>query len=120
MSFCSICTSERGPFTQQMLDGRRITVCAACDEPAIEKRGIERGYEPTGGLLKTEQAIEGARRVMGAEEYERRSHLIDVFGLQPWTANDNVENELRAYEMESRRIMERNRNTWAPNGRRKR
>ncbi len=45
-TFCSICTSTRGPFSAQTLDGRPVMVCAACDEPAFEKRGPERAYEP--------------------------------------------------------------------------
>ncbi len=79
-TFCSICTSTRGPFSSQTLDGRPITVCAACDEPAFEKRGPERGYEPTGGLLVRADATAGARRAMGDEAYERAVDIDEEHG----------------------------------------
>lgn len=82
MSSCAICTSRTGPFTPQPL-GRNnalVPVCAACDEPAFEKRGPERGYEPTGGLLDADELSTAKRRVMGDETYERQSKLDEEWG----------------------------------------
>ncbi len=81
--FCSICTSTRGPFTTQQLDGHGVTVCAACDEPAFEKRGPERGYEPTGGLLTRDVVTQAAKKLLGEERYARIMAEEDELGRTP-------------------------------------
>jgi uncharacterized small protein (DUF1192 family) len=48
VSFCAICTDDRGPFTRRPLgkDEALVDVCRDCDEePAKIKHGPERGYE---------------------------------------------------------------------------
>jgi hypothetical protein len=46
-------------------------VCSSCDEePAREGHGIERSYEPTGGLLSPNESTAGVRRALG-ENYEK-------------------------------------------------
>lgn len=85
MSHCAICTSSRGPFTSQPLgkNNALVSVCAECDEPAFEKRGPERGYEPTGGLPTFAQGRNAVARVIGRQADSRPSRTADEARRRP-------------------------------------
>jgi hypothetical protein len=82
-SFCALCASERGPFVQRPLgrDDAMVAVCASCDGDMPAARPIERGYEPTGGLLSGAESTRGARKAMGERNYEKSAHLEMHAGL---------------------------------------
>lgn len=73
-SFCAVCTRSSGPFVQRPLgkDDALVTVCHACDgDRPSQPRPVERGFEPSGGLIDRSASSKGARRAMGDERYER-------------------------------------------------
>ena len=105
MSHCAICTSSRGPFTPQPL-GRNnalVPVCSACDEPAFEQRGPERGYEPSGGLLKAGELTASMRSVMGDAEYERQMRDADEYGRASAPATEEADRLIREHNYENTR-----------------
>lgn len=65
--FCAICVSERGPFKSAPLGkgDAMVRVCADCESPIIEGHGVERGYEPTGGIPTAREMEAGMCRVLG-------------------------------------------------------
>jgi hypothetical protein len=86
VSFCAICTSPRGPFVREPLgrDNALVSVCSECvTEPARAETGPDRSYEPTGGLLKTEDAVAGARRAMGDERYDIAHRIEEQYSRSP-------------------------------------
>lgn len=57
MSWCAICTSERGPFERRPLGkgNALVLVCRECDEePAKVRLGPERGYEEREAMSNAE------------------------------------------------------------------
>jgi len=80
---CAYCVSRPSTHT----DDEGYACCDRCEsEPAIERRGIERGYEPSGGLLNRDESTAGCRRALGDERYERDASLDDDWGRQPHVA----------------------------------
>jgi hypothetical protein len=67
VSFCAICTSERGPFSIQPLGkgNADVAVCADCNDVTPAAYDSERGYEPSGGLPTIAQVVAAAKRVLG-------------------------------------------------------
>lgn len=105
MTYCAICTSERGPFTAQPL-GRNnalVPVCAACDEPIFTRTGPERGWEPSGGPLHQSELTAAMRRVMGDAEYERQTEFEDAYGRKGAHALGDDEYAIRDFHFETQR-----------------
>lgn len=84
MSLCAICTSARGPFTQQPLGkgDALVSVCGDCDEPVIVRGDNWRGYQAQGGLLTPQQSSDGVRKALGAD-FERIMDLDENIGRAP-------------------------------------
>ena len=119
MSFCAICTSERGPFVRRPLGKRNaeVSVCTDCDtEPPIAY-DADTHYQPSGGLLGLDETIAASRRVMGEAEYLRQGRLEDERSRAPAPALSKAELDLRAYDAESIRRISVNRRTWDPHNR---
>ena len=75
--FCANDCEHAGPFVER--DG--YVFCVRCvTQPACERRGPERGYEPGGGLLSVTDSRVGARRAMGDAEYERTTRMDSMLG----------------------------------------
>lgn len=85
-------------------DSEGYPCCDSCDyEPAVEGHGIERGYEPSGGLLTAIEAGEGARRAMGKERFERDTYVDKHLGIRPSPRLDQAELDERIIVRENQR-----------------
>lgn len=113
---CANCGDR--PATHREDTAPYYTSCDVCDEPATEEHGVERGFEPNGGLLTAAEVREAGKRMVGEENWERDTY--DILQMQRGTSYRPTldEREMAAYQAESRRHIEVRRNTWAPNGRR--
>lgn len=74
---CAYCVSRLSTHT----DDEGFACCDRCEsEPAIERRGVERGYEPSGGLPTHD---EGARACRNDPAYQRAARLDDEWSRTP-------------------------------------
>lgn len=85
--------------------GPLYQLCDACELPAREGHGIERGYEPTGGFLTAAEVRAAGKRAIGEERWERDTADFLEVQRAPLPARDPVDVALEqvAYET-SRRI----------------
>lgn len=122
MTCCAICVSDKGPFTSQPIgrDNAIVKVCFACDQPVFTRTGLERGYQGGAGpsAPNREAMTVSMRRMMGDERYEQLTKLDEECGRMTTPAMSDDDREDMLYQLESKRIIETRRNTWAPNGRR--
>lgn len=109
MTFCAVCTSDRGPFVARPL-GRNdalVSVCVSCDSDtprARRRRPIERGYQPAGGLLSRAEIDAGGRRLLGDEGWRQANELEVQSGMSPSESRID-EHDAIAFRIEtSRRI----------------
>lgn len=100
MNHCAICTSTTPPFTPQPL-GRNnalVPVCAACDEPAFEKREPERGYEPSGGVLSREEMAAACAKLQADPRWTRAAMLDEEHSRTPFRGTGPVADKPRRAE----------------------
>ena len=79
LSFCAICTSERGPFVSRPLgkNDALVAVCAECDEEPMHVRlGPERGYEIREGVSAA-TIRERASRLIPNEGWKRMDFMFN-------------------------------------------
>ena len=84
-SSCAICTALDAALKLVQIDAGDplVAVCHRCnDEPAVEKRGPERGFEPNGGLLTVEESRAAAHNMKGVN-WERDTREILDLGRAP-------------------------------------
>lgn len=83
--------------------GPLYDLCDECELPAREGHGIERGYEPPGGLPTSAEAARGVRRAMGAERYEREAEADKRRGQRPSPAADPGDRDIVGFRQETDR-----------------
>ena len=101
MTFCAICTSERGPFFQRPLgkDDALVSVCRDCDEDApIATYGPERAYEGAAAAPTHVEMTKALRRLQGDERYERESAFNRE--LSPIGQSEATKERIRKYRRE--------------------
>lgn len=80
-AFCRNCIDRPATHVGRIdLTGVTYELCDACELPAVEKRGPERGYEPNGGLPTEKETRAAARHVVGEERWDRETR--DVLQMQ--------------------------------------
>ena len=103
--FCAVCTSDLAPFSREPLgkNDAMVLVCVACSTHAIRVvDGPHRGYEPTGGLLRVEDARDGMVRAIGRETAERAGRIEDEMQRSP-SVSDWKDRDMIEYNKESKR-----------------